>query len=76
MMLLSLEHYLIQKGSNMEAIIKFPLMNVVDEKDYNGNKTTVVGADGELSYLVNRFFCTILRFRLLKDICIIKSNSK
>lgn len=56
MMLLSLEHYLIQKGSNMGVIIKFPLMDVADEEDYKGDKTTVVDADEELSYLVYRFF--------------------
>lgn len=31
-------------------------MDVINEEDYKGDKTTVIDADEELSNLVNRFF--------------------
>lgn len=40
----------------MGVIVKFPSLVVVDDKDYKDDKTTILDADEELIYLVNRFF--------------------
>lgn len=40
----------------MAVIIKFPIMDVVDEDEYVGDKSEVIEADAELQRLVDRFF--------------------
>lgn len=40
----------------MSVLVKFPVMDIMDEDEYQGDESEVVVADGELQYLLNRYF--------------------